>query len=107
MQHEMDHLNGILFIDHVAMQSKELFKYTGMDDKGEPQFEKILLTDKAPAKNRSIIYMAIDFYREQTLGQRILYNLAESLATPISAELRPEQFGFVTIKPLLNPRCRR
>lgn len=41
IQHEVDHLNGRLFIDHVAVQTKELFRYTGLNDKGEPQFEKV------------------------------------------------------------------
>lgn len=43
MQHELDHLNGRLFIDHVAVQSKEVFKYLGNDEKGEPKFEKYRL----------------------------------------------------------------
>lgn len=43
IQHEMDHLNGRLFIDHVAAQTRELFRYLGHDDKGEPQFEKLQL----------------------------------------------------------------
>lgn len=41
IQHEVDHLNGRLFIDHVAIQTKELFRYLETNDKGEPKFEKI------------------------------------------------------------------
>lgn len=43
MQHELDHLNGKLFIDHVKLQTKEIYHFTGTDDKGEPQFEKYRL----------------------------------------------------------------
>lgn len=43
IQHEVDHLNGRLFIDHVAIQTKELFRYLGTNDKGEPKFEKVKL----------------------------------------------------------------
>ncbi len=47
MQHEMDHLNGRLFIDHVQNQSKELYRYLGTNKKGEPEFEKLKIEWKS------------------------------------------------------------
>src|SRR3989344_1970122 len=40
IQHEVDHLNGILFIDHVHAQNGKLFKIE-KDKKGQEQFVEI------------------------------------------------------------------
>ena len=40
IQHEVDHLNGILFIDHVHAQNGKLFKVE-KDKKGQEQFVEI------------------------------------------------------------------
>lgn len=40
VQHEMDHLNGILFTKHVMEQNEKLFK-SHKDEKGEDVFEEI------------------------------------------------------------------
>lgn len=40
IQHEMDHLNGILFTKHVMEQGEKLFK-SHKNDKGEDEFEEI------------------------------------------------------------------
>jgi len=42
IQHEMDHLNGILFTKHVIEQNEKLYK-SHKDEKGEDVFEEITL----------------------------------------------------------------
>jgi len=41
MQHEIDHLKGILYIDHVISQKHELLKITGQDENGADIFEEV------------------------------------------------------------------
>lgn len=40
-QHEVDHLDGILFVDRVLEQKGRFFKYVGKDKNGEDQFEEV------------------------------------------------------------------
>lgn len=42
-QHEMDHLNGILFSDRVLEQKGKFYKYTGKDKTGTDLFEEITI----------------------------------------------------------------
>ncbi len=42
-QHEVDHLNGILFVDKVLGQKGRFFNYTGQDKRGEDIYEEIVL----------------------------------------------------------------
>ena len=42
-QHEVDHLNGILFPDRVLEQKGRFFKNTGKDKRGEDVFEEITI----------------------------------------------------------------
>lgn len=42
-QHEVDHLDGILFVDRVLEQKGRFFKYTGKDKRGEDQFEQVTI----------------------------------------------------------------
>jgi len=42
-QHEIDHLNGILFSDRVLEQKGKFYKYTGKDKTGTGIFEEITL----------------------------------------------------------------
>lgn len=42
-QHEVDHLNGTLFMDHVLAQKGRIFKSTGRDAAGSEVFEEIKL----------------------------------------------------------------
>ena len=42
-QHEIDHLNGILFQDRVLEQRGKFYKYTGKDKTGDDMFEEINL----------------------------------------------------------------
>lgn len=42
IQHELDHLNGVLFIDHVHAQNGQLYQLA-YDDKGEEQFIEVAL----------------------------------------------------------------
>lgn len=42
-QHEIDHLNGILFSDRVLQQKGQFYKYTGKDKTGTDTFEEITL----------------------------------------------------------------
>lgn len=42
-QHEMDHLNGILFPDHVLSQKGKFYKWTGRDKTGQDIFEEVTL----------------------------------------------------------------
>lgn len=41
MQHEIDHLKGVLYIDHVISQKRKLLKITGQDKNGEDIFEEV------------------------------------------------------------------
>ena len=41
IQHEMDHINGILFTQRVLEQKRKLFKITGKDKEGSDVFEEI------------------------------------------------------------------
>jgi peptide deformylase len=43
IQHEVDHLNGILFIDHIHAQNQKLYKYLGKDGKGQDKFAEVIL----------------------------------------------------------------
>ncbi len=38
-QHEMDHLNGVLFVDKVLQQHGKMYKFTGKDKAGTDIFE--------------------------------------------------------------------
>ena len=42
-QHEIDHLNGILFSDRVLEQKGKFYKYTGKDKTGTDTFEEITI----------------------------------------------------------------
>ena len=42
-QHEVDHLNGILFTERVLEQKGKFFKYTGKDKTGADVFEEITI----------------------------------------------------------------
>jgi len=42
-QHEMDHLNGILFVDRVLEQKRRMFKVVGKDRTGTEIFEEVKL----------------------------------------------------------------
>ncbi|MBI2018884.1 peptide deformylase [Candidatus Daviesbacteria bacterium] len=42
-QHEIDHLNGILFSDRVLQQKGQFYKYTGKDKTGTDTFELVEL----------------------------------------------------------------
>ncbi len=42
-QHEVDHLNGILFADRVLQQKGKFYKFTGKDKTGTDLFEEITL----------------------------------------------------------------
>ncbi len=42
-QHEMDHLNGILFQDRVLQQKGKFFKFTGRDKTGQDIFEEVTI----------------------------------------------------------------
>lgn len=41
IQHETDHINGILFTQRVLEQKEKLYKITGRDEKGDDVFEEI------------------------------------------------------------------
>lgn len=41
MQHETDHLNGILYVDHVIAQKRKLLKITAQDENGDDIFEEV------------------------------------------------------------------
>ncbi|HEY5601379.1 MAG TPA: peptide deformylase [Patescibacteria group bacterium] len=43
IQHEIDHLNGALFIDHVHHQKGKLYKFMGKDNKGEEKFAEVVI----------------------------------------------------------------
>jgi len=43
IQHEVDHLNGILFIDHVHQQGGKLYKVIGRDKKGKEKLAEVKL----------------------------------------------------------------
>lgn len=42
-QHEIDHLNGILFSERVLQQKGKFYKYTGKDKTGTDMFEEITI----------------------------------------------------------------
>lgn len=42
-QHEMDHLNGILFSERVLQQGGKFYKFTGKDKAGADMFEEMTL----------------------------------------------------------------
>lgn len=42
-QHEIDHLDGILFQDRVLQQRGKFYKFTGKDKTGKDTFEEIIL----------------------------------------------------------------
>lgn len=42
-QHEMDHLEGTLFVDHVLQQKGKMYKITGKDKTGSDIFEEVKL----------------------------------------------------------------
>lgn len=42
-QHEIDHLNGILFSDRVLEQKSKFYKYTGKDKTGTDMFEEVTI----------------------------------------------------------------
>ncbi|MCL4366195.1 peptide deformylase [Patescibacteria group bacterium] len=42
-QHEIDHLNGVLFSDRVLEQKGKFYKYTGKDQTGTDMFEEVTL----------------------------------------------------------------
>lgn len=42
-QHEVDHLNGLLFPDHVLSQKGKFYKFTGRDKTGTDIFEEVSL----------------------------------------------------------------
>jgi len=44
IQHEVDHLNGILFIDHVHAQNQKIYKFLGKDEKGRDKFAEVVMT---------------------------------------------------------------
>lgn len=44
IQHEMDHLNGHIFVEHVIKQNQKLYKIKGQDKKGKTVFEEVELT---------------------------------------------------------------
>jgi peptide deformylase len=42
-QHEMDHLNGVLFIDKVMQQKGKFYKVTGKDSAGSDIFQEVTI----------------------------------------------------------------
>lgn len=42
-QHEIDHLNGVLFSDRVLQQKGKFYKFTGKDKTGTDTFEEVTL----------------------------------------------------------------
>lgn len=42
-QHELDHLDGILFPDRVLQQKGRFFKFAGKDKRGEDIFEEVII----------------------------------------------------------------
>ena len=42
-QHEIDHLNGVLFADRVLEQKGKFYKFTGKDKTGTDMFEEVTL----------------------------------------------------------------
>lgn len=42
-QHEVDHLNGVLFSDRVLQQKGKFYKYTGKDKTDTDQFEEVII----------------------------------------------------------------
>lgn len=44
IQHEMDHLNGHIFVERILEQKQKLYKITGKDKKDKTVFEEVELT---------------------------------------------------------------
>jgi peptide deformylase len=44
IQHEVDHLNGILFVQRILEQNEKLYEITGTDKDGNTVFEEVKLT---------------------------------------------------------------
>jgi len=44
IQHEIDHLNGHIFVEHVIAQKQKLYKIRDQDRKGKTVFEEVELT---------------------------------------------------------------
>ncbi|MBI2019401.1 peptide deformylase [Candidatus Daviesbacteria bacterium] len=42
-QHEIDHLNGVLFSDRVLQQKGRFYKFTGKDKTGTDTFEEVII----------------------------------------------------------------
>lgn len=42
-QHEIDHMNGVLFIDHIHTQKQKLYKFLGKDERGRDKFAEVVL----------------------------------------------------------------
>ncbi len=42
-QHEVDHLNGVLFPDLVLQQKGRFFKYMGLDKRGQEIYEEVII----------------------------------------------------------------
>lgn len=42
-QHEVDHLDGVLFPDRVLQQKGRFFKYTGKDKRGSDMYEEVTI----------------------------------------------------------------
>lgn len=43
IQHEMDHLNGKIFVERILEQKGRLYKIVGKDKKGKDQWEEVEL----------------------------------------------------------------
>ena len=41
IQHEMDHLNGKIFVERILEQEGKLYKITGKDKKGKEDWEEV------------------------------------------------------------------
>lgn len=42
-QHEIDHMNGILFVNHLKSQNQKLYKLLGKDEQGRDKFAEVVL----------------------------------------------------------------
>lgn len=42
-QHEIDHMNGVLFLDHIHTQKQKLYKFLGKDERGRDKFAEVVL----------------------------------------------------------------
>lgn len=43
-QHEVDHLNGVLFVDRILSQGGKLYKMVGKDKEGKDRFQEVALS---------------------------------------------------------------